>query len=63
MAKEVVLVDLWTSPQSFAYPPVVRKRAALRVRWRAVHVRARYREDARERNRVGGREMRFAPCE
>ena len=57
MAKEVVLVDLWTSPQSFAYPPVVRKRAALRVRWRAVHVRERDREGARERDREGNIEM------
>ena len=54
MAKEVVLVDLWTSPRA---SHILRKRAALRVRWRAVHVRARDREGARERDREGNIEM------
>ena len=50
MAKEVVLVDLWTSPRA---SHIVWKRMASRVRWRDVHVRERDREGARERDREG----------
>ena len=50
MAKVLVLIDSWTSWRA---SHIVRKRTAMRVRWRAMHVRARDREGARERDRWG----------
>ena len=50
MAKEMVLVDSWTSPKP---THISWKERASRVRWRAAHVRARDREGARGRDLWG----------